>query len=191
MNNLNLLFLGPPGVGKSTYARAVAKKYGIPAISAGKLLRAESRKTSSRGKIIKSYLDRGALVPNELVNDILIHRLKQEDCKNGLILDGTLSSLERAYLLHNNIKIAYVIYFKAPKKTILERIAGRRARVDDTPKVIERRITAYAKRNNQLTKSYQKQGILTVIDARPLAKEVIKQTISIINKYLESKKAHG
>ena len=191
MRKLNLLFLGPPGVGKSTYAKHVAKHLKVPAISFGGLLRQEVEKGTLLSKKIQPYIDHGKLVPTVIVDKILIERLKQDDCKKGFILDGTLTPLERAHLLHSHIKIDYVIYFKAPKKELLARISGRKKRSDDTSTVIENRINAYKKRNSKLRRIFKKQGILEVIDARPPIDEIVKQTISVINKYRRGQNKNG
>jgi len=169
-------------VGKSTYSALVGKHFKIPSVSAGELLRQEVKKGTALGKKVKPYIDKGLLVPHIITDALLIQRFKQSDCKKGFILNGILSPSERSDLLHRHIKIDYVIYFKAPKKTLLKRIAGRKGRSDSTPRVVELRYQAYKKRNSKLRGIYNKQGILTVIDARPPIDEVVERIIDVIDE---------
>ena len=93
---LNLIFLGPPGAGKGTQARMIQEKYSIPQISTGDLMRNEISSGSSLGTILKSFIESGGLVPNELTLSILLNRIKKEDCKNGFLLDGFPRNVEQA-----------------------------------------------------------------------------------------------
>ncbi len=124
---MNLIFLGPPGVGKGTIAKEIVKEKGIPQISTGDLLRATVKKGSELGKKAKTYMDTGKLVPDDLVIDLLKQRIAQDESKDGFILDGFPRTIPQAEALDkSNVKIDKVLNFKATEKTIIERISGRR-----------------------------------------------------------------
>jgi adenylate kinase len=123
---MKVILLGSAGVGKGTNAKKLAVHYSIPTISSGDLLRAEVVQASDIGKKAKNYMDKGDLVPNELIDAMIKKRLKELDCKNGFILDGYPRNLEQAKLLDKTTKINAVINYTASTKLILERLGGRR-----------------------------------------------------------------
>lgn len=128
---MNLILLGPPGAGKGTQSVVLAKKYSIPHISTGDILR-ESVKTGQRlGLKAKEYMDKGELVPDEVVTGIAAERLKHPDTKNGYILDGFPRTLKQAEDLDKVLKdinsaIDIVLYFATSTDVAIERLTGRR-----------------------------------------------------------------
>lgn len=125
---MKIIFLGAPGAGKGTQAELVAEKAGIPTISTGVILREAIKNKTPLGVSAQSYIENGQLVPDELVIDILTARLKEEDCKNGYILDGFPRTIAQAEALDKmNIKIDKVINIYVPDEKIVERLAGRRS----------------------------------------------------------------
>ena len=124
---MNLIFLGPPGVGKGTVAKRLWGKNGIPQISTGDLLRAAVKEGTGLGKKAKGYMDAGKLVPDDLVIDLLKQRISRDDCKNGFVLDGFPRTIPQAEALDkSNVVIGKVLNFKAKENTVIERISGRR-----------------------------------------------------------------
>ncbi len=124
---MNLIFLGPPGVGKGTIAKKVGKKRGIPQISTGDLLRAAVKEGTPLGKNAKEYMDAGKLVPDSLVILLLKDRLVKDDCFSGYILDGFPRNISQAQALaRGNVKIDHVLNFIATGAMVIERISGRR-----------------------------------------------------------------
>ena len=122
----NLIFLGPPGTGKGTIAQMLNKKYGIPQISTGDLFRENTKNNTPLGKKVKTFMESGKLVPDELTFEMLKERIAKKDCKNGFILDGFPRTLAQAELLEkHNVKIDHVLNFTASQKTILDRLSGR------------------------------------------------------------------
>ena len=93
---MKLVLLGAAGSGKGTLAKKITADFGIPQISTGDLFREIVKTQSPLGSLVKSYIDKGALVPNEVTFDVLKNRISQKDCKNGFILDGFPRSLEQA-----------------------------------------------------------------------------------------------
>lgn len=120
------IFLGPPGVGKGTQAQRLSTYLKIPHISTGDILRSIVTSDSPLAETVKGYLDRGALIPDELMTHILVERLREPDTKNGFILDGYPRTLPQAEALKKEkVGIDKVLYFTAPEKTIMKRLLGR------------------------------------------------------------------
>lgn len=129
---MKIIMLGAPGAGKGTQAKMLAEKYGIPHISTGDIFRANIKNNTELGKKAKSYMDAGQLVPDELVVDLVVDRIKDEDCMKGFILDGFPRTIPQAealdYALNNqNEKIDYAINVDVPDENIITRMSGRRA----------------------------------------------------------------
>ncbi len=127
---MKIIFLGPPGAGKGTQAKRVAEKLKIPHISTGDLLRQNVANNTSLGKQAKDFMNKGALVPDELVTRMLIDRLDQPDIEKGFILDGYPRNLTQAKKLDEVLEskkrtIDKVIYLDASEPVIIQRITGR------------------------------------------------------------------
>ena len=127
---LNLILLGPPGSGKGTQASLIAKHFGIPSISTGDALRNEIKIESEVGRLAKSYIESGALVPDDVVLNIVKNRLLQKDCKDGFILDGFPRNLSQGVSLDIILKdlqtrISLVLNFAVEDSVVIKRISGR------------------------------------------------------------------
>jgi len=123
---MKAIFLGPPGVGKGTYASRIAPQLGIAHISTGDLLRAEIKNETGLGKKAKGFIDRGQLVPDELVIGMLLKRLKESDCRKGFILDGFPRTVPQAEALDKNLKTDVVINLSLSDDILIEKISARR-----------------------------------------------------------------
>ena len=124
---MNLIFLGPPGAGKGTYASRLAVKLNIPHISTGDIFRENIKNQTELGKLAKTFIDKGNLVPDEVTINMALGRLKQPDCENGFILDGFPRTVEQAEGLENSgTKIDFVINFLVPEQILINRMSGRR-----------------------------------------------------------------
>jgi adenylate kinase len=129
---MKIIMLGAPGAGKGTQAKMLADKYGIPHISTGDIFRANIKNNTELGKKAKGYMDAGQLVPDELVVDLVVDRIKNKDCMKGFILDGFPRTIPQAealdYALNNqNERIEYAINVDVPDENIINRMSGRRA----------------------------------------------------------------
>lgn len=127
----NIMFIAPPAAGKGTQAELVAKKYNIPHISTGDILRDISKEDSEIGHYVFETLSAGRLVKDEITYQLIEDRLKTDDCQNGFIIDGFPRTLNQAIeydkILDNlGYKIGYVIYININEKTLEKRITGRR-----------------------------------------------------------------
>ena len=128
---MNLILLGPPGAGKGTQAKILIKKYGIPQISTGDILRAAVKEQTPMGVKAKTYMDSGALVPDDVVVGIVAERLAKQDCVPGYILDGFPRTVAQADALSamlekNGSGIDHVVAITVDNEELLKRITGRR-----------------------------------------------------------------
>ena len=124
---MKLILLGAPGAGKGTQAEILCKRLGIPTISTGNILRAAIKDGTPTGLKAKSYIDAGALVPDEVIIGIVNERLAQSDCKNGYILDGVPRTIAQAEALEKaGIQFDAVISIEISEEEILSRMSGRR-----------------------------------------------------------------
>ncbi|HIE13118.1 MAG TPA: adenylate kinase [Desulfotomaculum sp.] len=128
---MNLLIMGPPGAGKGTQAVEVVKELKIPHISTGDMLREAVKQGTEMGKKAKEYMDKGQLVPDEVIIGVVKDRTKEPDCKTGFLLDGFPRTLPQAEALdvslkEMGIKLDGVINIKVPREKIVARITGRR-----------------------------------------------------------------
>ena len=128
---LRLVLLGPPGAGKGTQASAIVKKYNIPHISTGDIFRSNIKEGTELGMKAKGYMDKGLLVPDEVVVSIVKDRLTHDDCANGFLLDGfprTVNQAEAldAELSSMGLKLDRVINIEADSSILIERAIGRR-----------------------------------------------------------------
>lgn len=126
-----ILFLGAPGAGKGTQASLISKKLGIPHISTGDIFREAVSKGTELGKKAKEYMDRGELVPDEIVIGIVKERILQEDCKNGFVLDGFPRTVAQAEALDSVLKemgkkIDWVFNVVVSEDEVVKRLSGRR-----------------------------------------------------------------
>jgi adenylate kinase len=124
---MKLIFLGAPGAGKGTQAEAVCAHLNIPAISTGNMIREALKSGTEMGLKAKSYMDSGALVPDEVVIGIVKDRIAQPDCANGFVLDGFPRTIPQAEALDNmDVKIDRVIALEVSDDKIVKRMSGRR-----------------------------------------------------------------
>ena len=129
---MKIIMLGAPGAGKGTQAKMIADKYGVPHISTGDIFRANIKEGTELGKKAKTYMDKGLLVPDELVVDLVVDRVKNPDCAKGYVLDGFPRTIPQAECLDKalaemNDSMDYAINIDVPDDNIITRMGGRRA----------------------------------------------------------------
>lgn len=199
---MKLLLIGPQGSGKGTQGKKLEENYGWPSISAGDLIRARM-KTDEVFREKYSEVNKGALIPDLEIAKMIQERIKQNDCKNGYILDGFPRTLGQAKILDEMVKIDYAILIDVPDKVCVERLSKRRMctkcnkiygvneappengkcpcggkiyqRKDDYPEAIQKRLSLYHEKTEPLIDFYEKQNKLVRINGVGSVKEVFKR----------------
>lgn len=131
MTLVKIILLGPPGAGKGTQAQSISNKYTIPHISTGDIFRKNISEGTELGTLAKGYMDKGQLVPDEVTIKLVRSRLKQDDCRNGYLLDGFPRTVYQAEALDtmldkDNEKIDVALLIQVPRGYIIDRMSGRR-----------------------------------------------------------------
>lgn len=187
---MNLILMGAPGAGKGTQAARIVKKFNIPQISTGDMFRSA---TGELGAKAKSFMERGALVPDEVTIGIVKERLSKSDCANGFILDGFPRTVAQADALAEITRIDKVINIAVPAEILIDRAEGRRIckncgatyhvkynpaksdacdicggelyqRADDNAATMKNRLDTYMNNTRPLIDYYNSRGIFTEID---------------------------
>jgi adenylate kinase len=177
---MNVLLVGPPGSGKGTQGERLAQRLGLDHIAAGDLLRAEVNGGTALGRKARDYLDRGELVPDALVIDLLTPRVRRAARDGGYLLDGFPRSVGQAREARRladdeGFSADAVIYLDAPRDELVARILGRaktEGRSDDTPEVIRQRLAVFHEATAPLIDYYRDRGLLHVVDASRSADDV-------------------
>jgi len=200
---MKMIFLGPPGVGKGTVASMFRKKYGIETISSGDLLRENIKNDSELGREAKTYMDKGLLVPDDLVIAMMKAKLGNMD---NYILDGFPRTIAQAEELDKIENVEKVVNFAADDETIIKRLSGRRIcpkcntiyhitniptkvegicdkdgakiiqRDDDKPEAIKKRLVVYEQQTKPLINYYNKKGILVDVDTEQELPKIFEDT---------------
>ena len=208
---MNIILLGAPGAGKGTQAEIICEKLSIPTISTGNILRAAMKEGTEMGLKAKSFIEAGALVPDEVIIGIVKERLAADDCKNGFILDGVPRTIAQAKAIDEmGIKIDMALDIEVRDETIIERVGGRRVcscgasyhikykpskvegvcdacgaaltvRKDDEPQTVLDRLTTYHELTEPLKDFYREKGILVEIGGEGS----VEETTQLVLKDLE------
>lgn len=201
---MNIILLGPPGVGKGTIASKLSKKMKVPHIATGDMLRENVAQKTDLGAKAKNYMDKGLLVPDELVIEMIKERLKRKDCKKGFILDGFPRTINQADEISNAARVDKVVNLQASDGIIVKRLSRRRVcsqcsfiyhldfikpnregfcdkcsgtlyqREDDKPETVKKRLKVYEKQTEPLIKYYRDKDILVDVDGSGLPEEVFE-----------------
>lgn len=181
-----LIFLGAPGAGKGTQAQFIAQSQQIPHISTGDILRSAVAQQTELGKKAQSYMDKGELVPDQLILDLVEERLSQPDTATGWILDGfprtTVQAKFLDELLHRmDQRCDYVVNFEVPDEAIIARLLGR-GRKDDTEPVIRHRLDVYREQTAPLIDFYQSRNQLVTVNGHQAIHQVQEQLSHLFEK---------
>jgi adenylate kinase len=188
---VNLVLFGPPGAGKGTQAKILTETRGLPQLSTGDMLRAAIAAGSPLGLRVKSILDKGELVPDDVVIGIIGQRYDQPDCKNGAVFDGfprTIPQAEAldAMLAERGRKIDLVLELKVDDAVLLSRVearikAGGVMRSDDTPETLAHRLSVYYQNTAPLIDFYRRQGKLKSLDGMAPIETVTGQVAAALD----------
>ena len=169
---MKLLIMGPPGVGKGTQASLLKSKINIIHLSTGDILRAEIIKESEIGLKAQGFMNAGKLVPDKVLLDIIGHRITQNDCKNGYLLDGFPRTLNQAVGLDEilesiNQSLDFAISLTANEEELINRLINigvELGRSDDTPEIIKNRQNVYWENTAPLLDFYRQKALLREVD---------------------------
>lgn len=206
---MNIIFLGPPGVGKGTHAQKVMLDTGMPQISTGDILRRAIKEGTPTGMDAKRYIDAGELVPDEVVIAIVRERLAEPDCANGYILDGFPRTIPQAEALSQFAAIDKVINLSLSDDVIVERLSGRRVcpkcagtfhitliegdkcpvcgetliqRKDDAAETVQNRLNVYKAQTAPLIEYYEDKGLVRTVQCTGTLEENYRRIKEAIEK---------
>jgi adenylate kinase len=178
-----VLLLGSPGAGKGTQAARLVARLGVPQISTGDMLRAAVRADTEVGRRARAYMDRGDLVPDEVVIGVAEERLSQPDAKGGFVLDGFPRTPAQARALDAllgrlGVRLDRCVALRVDEEAVVERLL-RRARIegrsDDSAEAIRHRIQVYRKQTAPLLEYYRERGVLVEVDGLGGVDEVARR----------------
>ena len=190
---LNIVLFGPPGAGKGTQAQRMMEATGLPQVSTGDMLRAAVKAKTVVGLEAKKFMDAGALVPDEVILDLIRERMKEDDAKEGVMFDGFSRTVPQAEALAEFVEVSIVLAIEVPDDRIVERICGRfscgncgavyhdkfnplpesgcacgsfseKRRADDTEETVAARLQAYHEQTSPLAAFYREAGLFVSID---------------------------
>lgn len=188
---MNIILFGPPGAGKGTQAQRIVDRHGVVQLSTGDMLRAAIAAGSELGLQAKSLMDEGKLVPDDVIIGMIADRMNDEDCKNGVILDGFPRTIAQAKALDamfaaGHILLDQVIEIQVDEAALFARIENRAAepgdaRSDDTAEVLEQRLKVYHENTAPVLPYYRDKGQLNIVDGMQSIEEVAAQIESLLS----------
>jgi len=191
---MRIVLLGAPGSGKGTQAKLLVEQLGVPHISTGVLLRNAAKKGTELGLKAKSIIDRGELVPDDIMAGIIEERLSRDDVASGYILDGYPRNLAQAKSLDVMLErlgkpADEVIHIDVDPEQIIKRLARRatlEGRVDDAEKTVRNRMRVYAEQTAPVADYYASSGMLTRVLGDGNKEEIVQRILSVLNIHATS-----
>ena len=173
---MRIVLIGPPGAGKGTQAARIIEQLNIPHLSTGDMLRDAIRRGTEAGREAEPYMKSGRLVPDKLVQDMVIERIALDDCADGYLLDGFPRTAAQAEMLDSMLTrrdqtLDLAVNIKVDEDVLLSRLAGR-GRQDDELKVIRERLDQFRRLTEPLVAYYRDRGTLREIDGLGMPEEV-------------------
>ncbi len=188
-----VVLLGAPGAGKGTQAKRLQAILGLPQVATGDLFRHNLKNETELGKLAKTYMDRGELVPDEVTVAMVRDRLSQEDCVNGAILDGFPRTLSQAAALDDLLKefngeISVVPYIHVEQEELVKRLLKRaeiEGRSDDNEETIRTRMRVYEEQTRPLLDYYREKGLLVQINGQQSIEAVQADLLNAIRNIMK------
>jgi adenylate kinase len=177
---MRIVLLGPPGAGKGTQAARVACRFNAPHIATGDIFRANVASGTELGRAAQEFMDRGDLVPDDVVIAMVMERLAEDDCEGGFVLDGFPRTVNQAEALDRRLAevgapLHAVLCIEAGEEELLRRLAGRAAaqhRADDAEQTIRHRLEVFAIKTRPLIDYYAHRRLLNMVDGVGMVEEV-------------------
>ena len=181
---MRAVLLGPPGAGKGTQANLIQERLGVPHISTGDLLRTAVREETELGKQAKDFMDRGKLVPDELVIGLIRERLAG-DAAGGFLLDGFPRNVAQGETLEQllretGVELDHVVSLAVPEDELVDRLLGR-GRSDDTEETIRERLAVYEAETAPLCEFYRERSLLREIDGLGTPDDIARRVLSQVH----------
>ena len=169
---MRIVFLGPPGSGKGTQAKLLAERLKVPAISTGDILRAAVRSRTALGLQAQAIMERGDLVPDELIVALIRERIAERDARDGFLLDGFPRTIAQAQALEKMLAdrgdtLGAAVNFAVPEAVLVQRMLGRAQaenRADDRPDVVSERLRVYREKTEPVAGFYRERGVMADVD---------------------------
>jgi adenylate kinase len=182
---MRIVLLGPPGAGKGTQAARIARRFSAPHIATGDIFRANVASGTELGRVAQEYMDRGDLVPDDVVIAMVMERLAGDDCESGFVLDGFPRTVNQAEALDRQLvdlgaPLHAVLCVEAGEEELLRRLAGRAAaehRSDDAEQTIRHRLEVFGIKTRPLIEYYAHRGLLVNVDAMGPIEVVTKRIL--------------
>ena len=185
---MRIVILGPPGSGKGTQAAMLVDELGVPHISTGSLLRNAAKRGTELGLQAKAITDKGELVPDDIMSDMIEERLSRDDVANGFILDGYPRTVTQAKSLDVMLArlekpVQEALHIDVDPELIIRRIAKRakeEGRSDDTAETVRNRMRVYAEQTAPVADYYEEQGLLTRVLGDGNKDEILQRILSVL-----------
>jgi len=186
---MRIVLLGPPGSGKGTQATMLVEQLGLPHISTGALLRNAANRGTELGLQAKAITDKGELVPDDIMSDMIEERLSRDDVAKGFILDGYPRNVAQAKSLdvmleRLNMPADEAIHIDIDPETVIKRIAKRakeEGRTDDAVETVKNRMRVYAEQTAPVADYYEERGLLTRVLGNGPKEEILQRILSVLN----------
>jgi len=183
---MRIIFVGPPGSGKGTQAERLIQYLRIPHLSTGEMLRQAVDRGTPDGLAAKTYMDRGDLVPDSVILQMVGHRLEEPDCAAGCLFDGfprTVAQAEAldALLAERGLPLDAVLELEVDEAELVRRLALR-GRADDLPEVIQQRLEGYRRQTAPLLNYYRQQGLLHTIEGSGDPDEIFARVRGVVDQ---------
>jgi adenylate kinase len=185
-----IILVGPPGAGKGTQAKLLEEALGLPQVSTGELFRFNLKNETELGKLARTYMDRGELVPDEVTVAMVEDRLSKDDCVDGAILDGFPRTLAQAQALDDLLaklggKINVVPSIVVDQDVLVERLLNRailEGRADDNEETIRTRMKVYDDQTKPLLDYYGQKGLVAPVNGQQTIEDVQKDLVKVIEE---------